>query len=153
MLFKKYLLIAASLVYCSLAQAVFLPQTGAWVIDEESDGKPGRGFTLDTQGNVTVIAFYGYETYGEPTFYVGSGAFASDNNYDGSITLTRFAGGRFLGSTSPMSATPTAANPNGSVGQVGLTFFDSGVTGTIQLPGEIKKRISRLTCFHYTQFI
>lgn len=146
MLLKKYLLIAASLLCCSFSHAGFLPQTGSWVIDSELDGKPGRGFTLDTQGNVTVIAFYGYETYGEPTFYIGSQAFASDRTYASLITLTRYSGGRFIGSTSPMSAVPASANPDGSVGKVELRFFssDSGVTGSIKLPGEAEKRISRL---------
>jgi hypothetical protein len=145
MQFKKYLSIAVALVCSGFSHAGFLPQNGAWMIDSELDGKPGRGFTLDTQGNITAITFYGYETYGEPTFYVGAAAFASDRTYAPLITLTRYSGGRFIGSTSPVSAVPSSANSDGSVGKVELKFFstDNGVSGSIKLPGEPEKRISR----------
>ena len=137
---KKWLLFLA-LLGVGIAHA-FTPQTGAWVIDEELDGKPGRGFTLEVQNATLVMAMYAYETNGHPTFYVGAGAYA---NGASSLTLQRYAGGSPLGVIDPIPAVGA-----GSPGNV--TFqFTSGTKGTMTLPGESPKAITRYE-FGYTSF-
>lgn len=139
-MFKKWLLCVA-LLSTAIAHA-FTPQSGSWVIDDELDGKPGRGMTLDVQNTTMVMTMYAYETNGQPTFYVGAGTYS---NGAGSVTLQRYAGGVFLGSTSPMSATGT-----GSPGAVAFQFT-SGTKGTMTLPGEPPKAITRYE-FGYASF-
>ena len=119
------------------------PQPGLWNIDEESNGEPGRGFQIDTQGNTLILTFYGYEATGEPTFYLSAGPF-SPSGYQGE--LQTFEGGTAFG------APFTDAQLSGSAGTVTLTF-DSSVTGTIQLPGEPQKAISRFSYADVTRSI
>lgn len=52
--------IAACLVplagLASQAEAIdYTPQVGTWLIDEEFNGKPGRGFQMDVQNDVLVL--------------------------------------------------------------------------------------------------
>ena len=42
----------------------FTPQTGTWVINEEANGEPGRGFQIEVQNDILVLYFYGYEPGG-----------------------------------------------------------------------------------------
>lgn len=119
------------------------PQPGLWNIDEESNGQPGRGFQIDTQGNVLIMTFYGYESNGRPTFYLSSGQF-EDDRYEGE--LLTFIGGTTLGGVF------VDAEVSDSAGDV-ILQFDSTTTGTIRLPGEEEKAISRYSYADISQQI
>ena len=58
----------------------FTPQTGAWVINEEANGEPGRGFQIEVQNDILVLYFYGYEAAGDSAFWLATGAFQPGSN-------------------------------------------------------------------------
>ncbi|MDR0227256.1 MAG: hypothetical protein LBI66_12640 [Burkholderiaceae bacterium] len=130
-MFKKALA-AATLLGCGLAHA-FMPSNGTWVVTSELDGKPGRGLAIDAQNGTLVMQMYAYESSGQPTFYMTSGAL-SNNRF--AAPLTRYKGGRHLGSG------PLSGSEDRNVGQVSMRFT-SGITGFITLPGEPEVAISR----------
>ncbi|GAB2484044.1 hypothetical protein GCM10027082_38730 [Comamonas humi] len=115
------------------AQA-FTPLAGTWVIDQELNGKPGRGLAIDVQNGTVVMQIYAYDKNGQPTFYMGS-----SSNMAASmavVPLKQYQGGRYLGS-GDRSATESA-----SVGDAILNF-SSATKGTIKLPGETEVAMSR----------
>lgn len=119
----------------SISNVKAAPQPGLWNIDEELTGNPGRGFQIDSQGDVLILTFYGYEETGEPTFYLSSGPF-TENSFE--AELLQFEGGKSFGGDFQDAAL---------IGPVGLVKleFDSTTTGTIELPGEQPKTISRFS--------
>lgn len=117
----------------SWAARDFTPQAGTWVISDEVNGKPGRGFAIDVQGNTFFIQVFGYEKNGDATFYAASGQMQGDTI---TVPLERYRGGRSFGSE------PRDAQADTSVGDVTI-HFRNGVQGTIQLPGEPAVEIAR----------
>lgn len=117
----------------SWAARSFTPQAGTWVISDEVDGKPGRGFAIDVQGNTFFMQVFGYEKNGDATFYAASGQMEGDTV---TAPLLRYQGGRSFGSE------PRDAQEDKSIGDVTLSFRN-GLQGTIQLPGEPAKDIER----------
>ena len=109
------------------------PDSGMWSFPAEQTGKPGRGFQLDTQGDTLVMSYYGYRADGAATFYLGSGKLSS-NGF--AATLMEYANGPVIGK--PFQSGVEL----GSAGTVQITFKDS-THGTIVLPGEQPKEISR----------
>ncbi|QIL82674.1 hypothetical protein G7047_24110 [Diaphorobacter sp. HDW4A] len=133
---KKFVLIGG-LLGASMAQA-FAPQAGVWVITTENNGQPGRGMALDVQGEKLVMQMYAYDSTGNPTFYLTSGAI-SDNAFTGK--LHQYRGGRYFGSGALVGA------ETGDAGQVTMRFV-SGVKGYVTFPNEGEKEISRFQ-FNY----
>lgn len=119
---------------CTLALAQS-PQAGLWGINDEMTGAPGRGFQVDVQGDVLVFTYYGYRDSGQPTFYLASGPLAEGNFQ---APLEQFAFGTSLGG---------AYQPAESVGSPGVVRlqFSSSTQGTVILPGEEAKAISRVS--------
>lgn len=128
----KRILLTMLLLWATMAHA-FVPEAGLWAIDAEVDGQPGRGFQIDVQGSTLVLTFYGYAPDGKAQWYLAAGSLAS-NTFAGS--LDQFAGGQTFG------APRTVASATGSAGSVVLTFTDA-MHGTIKLPGESTKSITR----------
>lgn len=118
----------------SFAHAVVTPQPGLWGVDAENTGQPGRGFTIDVEYNILVLTFYGYNVDGSPQWYLSAGP-VTDSGFSGS--LDKYANGTALG------APYAPAQRIGSAGNVVLVFTDP-THGTITLPGEVAKSISRL---------
>ena len=131
-MYFKSLVAAALFMGASLAQA-FAPQAGTWVVNSELDGKPGRGLAIDVQNNTLVMQMYGYESSGQPTFYMAT---ATEPNHQVAAPLNRDTGGRHLGSG------PRSGVEAGSMGLVKFRFT-SGIAGFITLPGESEQAISR----------
>ena len=113
--------------------SVVMPDSGMWSFPAEQTGKPGRGFQLDTQGETLVMSYYGYRADGAATFYLASGKLSSTGF---AATLMEYANGTALGKPFQNGV------ELGSVGNVQITFKDS-THGTIVLPGEQPKEISR----------
>lgn len=111
-----------------------LPRDGLWIIDEENDGSPGRGFQLDAQDNVLALTFYGYEQSGEPVWYLAVGEF-SGNEFQGSLDI--YEDGM------PIGGQHKSGRQVGNAGNV-IVNFTTATSGSIQLPGEVSKRISKL---------
>lgn len=128
----KRILLAMLWLWATMAHA-FVPEAGVWAIDAENDGQPGRGFQIDVQGSILVLTFYGYAPDGKAQWYLAAGSLAA-NTFTGS--LDQFEGGSTFG------ATRTVATATGSAGSVTLTFTDA-MHGTIKLPGESTKNITR----------
>lgn len=123
---------------------VTTPSSGTWIVEDELQGKPGRGFAIDVQNGVALALAFNYLPNGAPTFHMGSA------NYQGietSIALNQYAGGRWLGG-------PVAnANLVGTAGEMSIRFsqnaepqgFDAErLVGIAQIPGEPAKRIVRM---------
>jgi hypothetical protein len=104
-----------------------------WAINSEENGQPGRGFTIEDQGNVMVLTVYGYDLSGRPTFYQASGT-VNNNSFAGSLAY--YTGG------TPFGGSWQSASLAGNAGQVTVNFTDSN-TGTITFPGEVAKAISK----------
>mgnify|MGYP000903972726 CR=1 FL=1 len=109
-----------------------VPCTGLWVIDAEKGG-PGRGFQIEVQRNLLMMVVNGYEASGAATFHVAGGSY-QNGSFSGQ--LQRYAGGSAIGGS------VQAAHLAGSAGQVSLYFSDA-THGTIALPGESPKTISK----------
>jgi|SRR6185437_10994859 len=131
---KQLAALIALLLGASFAHALVTPQPGLWGVDAENTGQPGRGFTIDVEYNVLVLTFYGYNADGTPQWYLSAGPL-TDSGFSGS--LDKYANGTTLG------ATYAPAQHIGNAGNVVLVFTDS-MHGTITLPGEAAKPISRL---------
>jgi hypothetical protein len=112
-----------------------VPSNGLWVINAENNGQSGRGFQIEQNGGVLVFTYYGYDSSGQETWYLASG-FMSGSAFTG--TLTEYGGGTVLGSTYAPAA------PTGSAGSVSITFA-TPTSGTINLPGESAKEISKFS--------
>lgn len=128
---KKWLAIAGFLS-ASIVHA-FMPQSGAWIIDGERNGEPGRGFVLDAQNNLLGVQVFAYESNGAPTFYLASGIIKNNSL---TAPLVRYTGGRYFGSS------PRNAVVAGSPGDLKIRFT-SGISGYITFPGETEVAISR----------
>ncbi len=112
----------------------FTPQTGAWVINEEANGEPGRGFQIEVQNDILVLSFSGYEAAGDSAFWVATGAFQPGSN-EITADLGEYQGGMAFGD--PMQN----AVYHGSRGQVTIRFTGP-INGVICLPDEACKAIS-----------
>ena len=133
MILKTVLTLIGILI--ALPALAFTPQSGIWVIDAELTGKPGRGMQIEVQDGVLVFTYFGYKANGSPTFYLGSGPLAN-NSFQ--ATLSEYGNGTAVGGVF------TDAAEIGSPGTVSLAFTSS-TKGTMTLPGEPEKSISRGT--------
>lgn len=111
------------------------PLNGLWAIDSENNGQPGRGFQIEERGGLLVLTFYGYGGSGTATWYLAAGTLTG-NTFTGE--LMGYRGGTVVGGTY------APANQSGSAGTVVLTFSGSS-KGTITLPGETPKAISKFS--------
>ena len=130
-------LIPALALCCALpavAAREFTPQAGLWMIPSENNGQPGRGFSLDVQGNTAFLQVFNYEKSGAATFHTAVGQL--DDAAAMTVPLLRFKGGRSFGG--PVQD----AVADGTAGDVTVKFVD-GLNGTVQFPGESEQPISR----------
>ncbi|MFN3376290.1 MAG: hypothetical protein ACK40S_07045 [Burkholderiaceae bacterium] len=127
-------LVATAATLWALSAQAFAPQAGTWIVSAELDGKPGRGMAIDVQNDTFVMQMYAYESSGHPTFYLAVGTLS---NHQVVAPLTRYEGGRFLGSA------PRSGVPAGSPGSVRMRFT-SGITGFVTFPGEPERAMHRV---------
>ena len=135
---SRYLLPALAMACLStpaMAAREFTPQAGLWMIPSENNGQPGRGFSLDVQGNTAFLQVFNYEKSGAATFHTAVGQL--DDSASMTVPLLRFKGGRYLGGP------PQIASEDEAAGNVTVKFSD-GLNGTIQFPGEDIQPIARL---------
>lgn len=118
----------------ALAAREFTPQAGLWMISSERNGEPGRGFSLDVQGNTVFMQVFNYEKSGAATFHTAVGKL--DDSASMTVPLLRFKGGRYFGGPAQVGV------EDGTVGNVSLRFID-GLNGTVQFPGEPIQPIAR----------
>ncbi|WCM93407.1 hypothetical protein M5C99_01330 [Acidovorax sp. NCPPB 2350] len=112
-------------------------QPGMWGFDDEQDGRPGRSLQIDTQqgSRALIVSYLGYRANGSALFLQGSTPNrASPTRY--TVTLKEFRNGPAIGRPT------TAGEEAATVGEAQLDF-DSPTTGTVTLPGEAPRRISR----------
>jgi len=57
----------------ALAAREFTPQPGLWMVPAENNGLPGRGFSIDVQGNTVFMQVFNYEKSGAATFHTALG--------------------------------------------------------------------------------
>ena len=117
----------------TLAVKTVSPQIGTWAIDEEVNGKPGRGFQIDVQNDVLVLYFYGYEQNGESTYWLAAGRIP-DGSDELTADLGEYEGGMAFGD--PIKN----ATYLGSRGKVTIRFTNR-TEGEICLPNESCKAI------------
>ncbi|WP_311231110.1 hypothetical protein [Acidovorax sp. WCS2018Cala2-16] len=113
-------------------------QPGMWAFDEELDGQPGRSLQIDLQNrdSATVVSYVGYRSDGSSLFLQGVSAskFAVRVLY--STPLREYRNGPVIGGA--IQAGEEAA----TLGEMQFEF-DSATTGTVTLPSESPRRISR----------
>lgn len=134
---KKLTRFAVAAVACITTQLAFaiVPQQGMWSIGTEVNGKPGRGIQLDRQGgNYIILTYIGYRPDGSSMFLQASGKLVNGMSFSGD--LIEYKNGRSLGG----QARDGEAAKNAGVVSI---EFDSTSSGTVTLPGEAPKRISR----------
>lgn len=120
---------------CAAAFAsAFTPAGGLWGFTNELNGQPGRGFQLTVENDVLVFYYYGYDSDGSGNYMFASGPLTGGSVFGGQLLVC--SGGTVMG-----SAYKPATCSNGP-GRVTMTF-SSGEKGTIILPGEAPKPISR----------
>ncbi|XDF37313.1 hypothetical protein RBH89_09785 [Paracidovorax avenae] len=130
--FCGILVLCASAISAS-ATPVFI-QSGTWIVDSESNGKPGRGMAIDIQNQQLVMQVYNYTATGQPTFHLASGPL---DGMQFQAPLKQYRGGRFFGSGE------RTAREQQSPGDVRIRF-ESSTSGFIQFPGEPEVAMSRL---------
>lgn len=121
------------LTVIAFSSQAFMPATGLWSVDVETNGSPGRGFTIEVENEVLVLAYYGYRLNGSSTFYLATGPILN-NTF--TAELNEYSGGASLG------AAYRSATSAGSAGTVSIQFSD-GLRGVVTFPGETPKAISK----------
>ncbi|GKS76032.1 hypothetical protein AVME950_14070 [Acidovorax sp. SUPP950] len=115
------------------------PEPGLWAFDGELNGQPGRSLQIDTeQGRALIVSYLGYRADGSSVFLQASGLRGGDSSaFRG--PLQEFRNG-------PPVIGGGAGNGEvaGSPGEIELAF-DSPTSGTVTLPGDVTRRISRFT--------
>ncbi len=129
----KRLIFAAVLFMLTSAASAFMPATGLWQIDSEATGQPGRGLTLEVENEILFLTYYGYDANGFNLFYSAAGKIV---NGTFSADLLDVEGGTVIGG----AYKPGVLNT--SPGKVNVSFT-SGKRGTLTLPGEAPKAISK----------
>ena len=121
----------------STTASAALPQPGLWTFDGEANGKPGRGIQIDRQdGDRIIVTYFGYRADGSATF-LQAGGHIDDDGKTFSAELNEYKNGRAMGGE---ARTGELAK---MVGNVRLEF-DTSTVGSITLPGEEKRAISRI---------
>ena len=130
-----------------------MPINGTWIVEDELTGKPGRGLALDVQDSTMVLQVFNYRADGQPTFHMGSGAYASaganTNATRARFALNRYAGGRSLGGAAQSAHLQDEAGTvevELALGQIDSNTLQGGplASASVTLPGEAPKRIRRL---------
>jgi len=120
---KRLLLLVVLLVVSQLATAI-TPRQGLWYNPAES----GRGYTIELQDNVMVIATFAYDASGAPMWYLSSGIYNfTTNTFTGEFAQEK--SGQCFGCPyiKPVIAT-------GPFAQIKIVF-DSPASGTVVYPG------------------
>jgi uncharacterized delta-60 repeat protein len=107
------------------------PAAGLWAIESEIDGRPGRGFAVDVQGNTLVLTVYAYDALGNSNFYQAVGPIDSNGSFTGDLTY--YSGGTHFGGPAQTAAAA------GTAGTVRIRFVDPGDQAFITLPNESTK--------------
>ena len=119
-LFLSILLFVGLFSQTALAQD---PETGWWWNADE----PGRGFSLEQQGETIFFAAYQYDDSGSPTWLTAALTKEGERGFRGK--LTEFANGQtLLGAFQPHELV------NDNVGEITLVFSDDD-KGTMTWPG------------------
>ena len=131
-------LFAAALLALSMAASAALPQPGLWSFDGEANGKPGRGIQIDRQNdNRIIVSYFGYRADGSSMFLQAGGHIGEDGKTF-SAELNEYKNGRAVG----------GAARDGELAKLLGTVqmeFDTSSSGSVTLPGEEKRAISRIS--------
>ena len=131
-------LFAAALSALSMAASAALPQSGLWSFDGEANGKPGRGIQIDRQSdNRIIVSYFGYRADGSSMFLQAGGHIGEDGKTF-SAELNEYKNGRAVG----------GAARDGELAKLLGTVqmeFDTSSSGSVTLPGEEKRAISRIS--------
>lgn len=133
-------LVSGYLLGTSAIASAFTPAGGLWGFTNELNGQPGRGFQLTVENDTLVFYYYGYDSDGKGNYMFASGPLVGGSVFSAQLLVCR--GGTVMGTAYK------AANCTDGPGKVSMNF-SSGEKGTITLPGEAPKPISRFN-FGYT---
>lgn len=117
----------------STSSWAFMPVTGLWNISAEVNGQPGRGMMIEVRNESLFLTYFGYRPDGSSVKYNASGPLIN-NSFTGD--LVEYEGGPVIGGIYH------PASLKGSIGYVTLSFT-SGTRGTLTLPGDTPKAISK----------
>ncbi|GKS85709.1 hypothetical protein AVMA1855_16175 [Acidovorax sp. SUPP1855] len=112
------------------------PEPGMWSFDGELNGRPGRSLHIDTQaGRAMAVSYLGYRANGSSFFLQAAGTRPErSSTFEG--TLNEFRNGPVIGGGAGHGETAATAGPVKIV-------FDTPTSGTVTLPGDTPRRISR----------
>lgn len=112
------------------------PEPGMWSFDGELNGRPGRSLHIDTQvGRAMAVSYLGYRADGS-SFFLQAGGTRPEGSSSFNGTLREFRNGPVIGSGAGQGEEAGAAGPLQVV-------FDTPTSGTVTLPGDTPRRISR----------
>jgi len=119
----------------SLVASAFMPGAGAWnIVAESTTSAPGRGMTIEVENDILILTYYGYRADGSSLFYIAAGPM-SGNTF--TAPLSDYKNGTPIGQTY-RPAVSTGSSPGNVV-----INFSNGLRGTMTLPGETAKTISK----------
>lgn len=127
------LLFTIGVFVINISAWAFMPVIGLWNIDAEMNGQPGRGFMIETRNEIVFMTYFGYRSDGSSLKYNAIGPLIN-NNF--TADLVEYQGGTVIGGMYQ------PASMNGTIGPVTLSFT-SGTHGTITLPGDTPRAISK----------
>ncbi|QNN56025.1 hypothetical protein H9K76_15735 [Diaphorobacter ruginosibacter] len=135
MQFLNWCIGGAVLLTVSASAMAALPAPGLWAMNDEVNGKPGRGIQIDRQGGETIIiSYYGYRADGSAVFYQAVGKITDGMTF--SADLIEYKNGPSLSGSHRSGEISRIAGPIKLV-------FDSAESGVMELPGTSAQSISR----------
>ncbi|GKS95403.1 hypothetical protein [Acidovorax sp. SUPP2825] len=112
------------------------PEPGMWSFDGELNGRPGRSLHIDTQyGRSMAVSYLGYRADGS-SFFLQAGGARPEGSSSFNGTLREFRNGPVIGAGVGQGEEAATAGPVQVV-------FDTPTSGTVTLPGDTPRRISR----------
>ncbi|GAB2466647.1 hypothetical protein GCM10027082_17780 [Comamonas humi] len=124
-----------------------MPANGVWMVADEIDGAPGRGLNVDVQDGIAMLQMFDYGRDGRSSFHAMAAPYEAGSVARG--PLLRYQQGRYFGSG------PLVASLAEDAGELRLAMEHESTPGsrrpgrategTITLPGEPAKRITKLT--------
>jgi len=117
----------------STSSWAFMPVIGLWNVTNEVNGQPGRGMMIEVRNESLFLTYFGYRPDGSSVKYNASGPLIN-SSFTGD--LVEYEGGPVIGGIYH------PASLKGSIGSVSL-HFTSGTHGTLTLPGDTPRAISK----------
>lgn len=135
MQFLNWCIGGAALLTVSASAMAALPAPGLWAMNDEVNGKPGRGIQIDRQGGETIIvSYYGYRVDGTAVFYQAVAKVTDGKTFN--ANLIEYKGGTVIDGAVKGATEAKVIGPIQAI-------FSTDTSGSVTLPGLESKAFSR----------